>query len=160
MTKWSASRQVSGQADLFMRKYKTSGRETWRQTSKTGYRQWLIESKQMDSLHENYTKRKHGNILLQVMGMLGFQSFAIAGHDRGARIAYRLRLDRPAEITKLDVLDIFPVLDVSELINYDTASRMENWCFLSQPKAVPETLVGANPDFYLNYILDSWDCNQ
>ncbi|HMF73850.1 MAG TPA: hypothetical protein VK616_20355, partial [Flavitalea sp.] len=47
--------------------YKTSGRETWRQTSKTGYRQWLIESKQMDSLHENYTKRKHGILFLFLM---------------------------------------------------------------------------------------------
>jgi len=41
-------------------------------------------------------------------------------------------------------------------LNYDTATMMENWFFLSQPNPLPETLINANPEFYLNYILDSW----
>lgn len=109
-----------------------------------------------DEKHENYSKRKAGNILAEVMRKLNFQSYAVAGHDRGARVAYRMALDHSSKITQLAVLDIIPTLEMAERLDYESALEMENWFFLSQPKPLPETLIGANPEFYLNYILDNW----
>jgi haloacetate dehalogenase len=109
-----------------------------------------------DTTYENYSKRRMGTILAALMKELGFESFGLAGHDRGGRVAYRMALDHPTEISRLAVLNILPTLEMAERINYDIAMQMENWFFLSQPSPVPETLIGANPAFYLNHILDSW----
>ncbi len=48
-----------------------------------------------------YSKRAMGEDAVAVMAALGFQQFAIAGHDRGARVAYRLALDHPGRVTNL-----------------------------------------------------------
>ena len=42
---------------------------------------------------------------------LGFERFAVVGHDRGGRVAYRLALDHPERVTRLAVLDIVPTLE-------------------------------------------------
>jgi len=109
-----------------------------------------------DKEHTNYSKRKVGNIMARAMAELGFTSYAIAGHDRGARVAYRMALDHSNVITHLAVLNILPTYEMVKHLNYDVAMMMENWLFLSQPHPLPETLINANPHFYLNHILDSW----
>jgi haloacetate dehalogenase len=58
--------------------------------------------------HSPYSKRAMGKDMLNLMRRLGYESFAVAGHDRGGRVAYRLALDHPEAITKLAVLDIVP----------------------------------------------------
>jgi haloacetate dehalogenase len=109
-----------------------------------------------DAENKSYSKRNMGVIMTTLMKHLGFESYAVAGHDRGGRVAYRMALDHPSLITGLAVLNIIPTLEVIERLNYDKALVMENWLFLSQPAPFPETLLSANPSFYLNYILDSW----
>ena len=110
----------------------------------------------VDDEHKNYSKRELANILVRIMQQLNFHQYSVVGHDRGGRIAYRMALDHPEIITRLALLDIIPALDMSERLDYDSAVTMENWFFLSQPKPLPETLIAANPEFYLSYILDSW----
>ena len=109
-----------------------------------------------DESHLNYSKRDMGNILDAMMQKLGISTYSVAGHDRGGRIAYRMALDYPKKITRLAVLDIIPTLEVVERLTYDTAQGMGNWFFLAQPEPVPETLIAANPELYLTYILNSW----
>jgi haloacetate dehalogenase len=109
-----------------------------------------------DPTHENHTKRATGNLLLQAIQQLGVRQFALAGHDRGARVAYRMALDHPNQITSLVLLGIIPTLEVMERLTYETAMRMENWFFLSQPRPLPETLINANPKFYLDQIVEGW----
>ncbi len=46
--------------------------------------------------------------MVALMAALGHQRFAVAGHDRGGRIAYRLAFDHPQRVTRLAVLDIVP----------------------------------------------------
>jgi haloacetate dehalogenase len=58
--------------------------------------------------HEPYSKRAMARDQVEVMRQLGFERFAVAGHDRGARCAYRLALDHPERVRKLAVLDIIP----------------------------------------------------
>jgi len=109
-----------------------------------------------DAGNEHHTKRAYGNILVQMMSQLGFNTFAVAGHDRGGRVAYRMALDHPEKISRLAVLNIIPTLEVLERLTFETALKMGNWFFLAQPAPLPETLINANPAFYLEYILDSW----
>jgi haloacetate dehalogenase len=105
---------------------------------------------------QQYSKRAVGNILLEFMQQLGYKQFAMAGHDRGARVAYRMALDHSAVITQLALLNIIPTLEMMERMDYDKAIKMENWLFLSQPAPFAETMINSNPGYYLNYVLDSW----
>ena len=61
-----------------------------------------------DKEHTPYTKRAMAKTLVEVMERLGHVHFALAGHDRGGRVSYRLALDHPGRLSKLAVLDILP----------------------------------------------------
>src|SRR5262245_36728693 len=54
-----------------------------------------------DPDHAPYSKRAMANDMVAVMAELGFSRFAVAGHDRGGRVAYRLALDHPRCIERL-----------------------------------------------------------
>ena len=58
--------------------------------------------------HAPYSKRAMALDMVTVMKTLGFDRFAIAGHDRGGRVAYRAALDHPESISRLAVLDVLP----------------------------------------------------
>jgi haloacetate dehalogenase len=102
------------------------------------------------------SKRTMARILADAMTRLGFAEFAVVGHDRGARVAYRLALDRPERISALSVLDVIPILDMAERLTYDAARQMGHWLWLSQPTTVPETLIALDPDRYVRHILEQW----
>lgn len=46
--------------------------------------------------------------MVRLMKTLGFSRFSVAGHDRGARVAYRMAFDHAGHIERLAVLDIIP----------------------------------------------------
>src|SRR3954470_1611378 len=58
--------------------------------------------------HAPHGKRALAGDLVAAMAQLGHERFAVAGHDRGGRVAYRMALDHPDVVTKLAVLDIVP----------------------------------------------------
>ena len=99
--------------------------------------------------HAAYSKRAMAQDHIAVMGSLGFDRFAIAGHDRGGRCAYRLALDHPERVTRAAVLDIVPTGEV--FARADTAFGLGywHWYFLAQPAPLPERLLTADPDAYL-----------
>lgn len=104
---------------------------------------------QTDPDHFPYSKRAMAEDQIAVMKELGFTRFAVAGHDRGGRCAYRLALDFPEAITKLAVLDIIPTGEAFRRTNKEFATDFWHWFFLAQPYDFPEKLIGANPDqFY------------
>ena len=102
-----------------------------------------------DKEHTPYTKRAMAKTIIEAMEQLGHVHFALAGHDRGGRVAYRLALDHPGRLSKLAVLDILPTLDYWERMNRLYALKIYHWTFLAQPFPLPETLIGGNPDFFL-----------
>jgi len=53
-----------------------------------------------DDTHGPYSKRVMARDQIELMAHLGFERFAVVGHDRGGRCAYRLALDHP-EVIKL-----------------------------------------------------------
>ena len=87
--------------------------------------------------------------MVEVMEQLGHVHFALAGHDRGGRVAYRLALDHPGRLSRLAVLDILPTYDYWERMNRLYALKIYHWTFLAQPFPLPETLIGGHPDFFL-----------
>jgi pimeloyl-ACP methyl ester carboxylesterase len=50
--------------------------------------------------------------LLAATRALGHATFALAGHDRGGRVGYRMALDYPDAVTRLAVLDIVPTGEI------------------------------------------------
>ena len=62
--------------------------------------------------HEPYSKRAMARDQVALMRHFGFERFAVAGHDRGGRVAYRLALDHPDACEKLAVLDIIPTGEI------------------------------------------------
>jgi haloacetate dehalogenase len=104
----------------------------------------------------NYAKRAMGAEMLALMAALGHKRFAIVGHDRGARVAYRLALDHPEAVSKLAVLDILPTADYWDLADRAFAVNTFHWGFLARDGGLPERLIGNDPDFFQDYLMRLW----
>lgn len=107
--------------------------------------------------HQAYSKRAMAQDQVEVMAALGFDNFAVVGHDRGARVSHRLALDHPERVRKLALLDIVPTLAMYERTDMAFASAYYHWFFLIQPYDLPERLIGADPDFYLEKKIGKWN---
>jgi len=94
-----------------------------------------------DADHANYSKRTMAADVLAVMHSLGFQTFRVLAHDRGARVAHRLALDHPQAVERLALLDIAPTLAMYEQTSDAFARAYWHWFFLIQPEPVPERIV-------------------
>lgn len=95
--------------------------------------------------HRAYSKRTMATDVAQLMSLLGFSRFAVIGHDRGGRVAYRLALERPDLVERLVVVDIITTWDNWQDAHLKTRERQTHWAFLAQPAPIPESLIGANP---------------
>jgi haloacetate dehalogenase len=102
-----------------------------------------------DKNHTPYTKRAMAQTMVEAMQELGYVRFALAGHDRGGRVSYRLALDHPGRLSQLAVLDILPTYDYWEKMDRLYALKIYHWTFLAQPFPLPETLIGGNPEYFL-----------
>ena len=109
-----------------------------------------------DPEHLTYSKRVMAQDQVEVMQSLGFSEFAVVGHDRGARVAHRMALDHAEKVTKLALLDIIPTSTAFANVNKEIATAAFNWFFSIQPDGLPERLIGAEPAFYLRWLLDHW----
>ncbi|CAN5449858.1 alpha/beta hydrolase [soil metagenome] len=103
-----------------------------------------------------YSKRAMAADLVTLMASLGHRKFAIAGHDRGARVTYRLALDHPGSVIAAAVLDIVPTLEMWNAMDAASAMNAYHWLFLAQPNPLPEMLIEQAPVGYLDYTLASW----
>jgi haloacetate dehalogenase len=99
--------------------------------------------------HTTYSKRAMAADMVAVMANLGFPRFAVMGHDRGARVTYRMMLDHPATVTRAVLLDIITTADLWATIDRPRIMRMYHWPLLAQPAPLPEKLLDANPRDYL-----------
>jgi haloacetate dehalogenase len=106
--------------------------------------------------HAGYSKRAMAQDMVEVMRALGFERFALAGHDRGARVAYRLALDHPPRVDGLAVLDIVPTYEYFARVDRKLAHASYHWFFLAQPADLPERLIGADPEYFLQTTLARW----
>lgn len=109
-----------------------------------------------DPEHRTYSKRAMAQDMVAAMRALGHQRFAVVGHDRGARVTYRLALDHPERIERMASLDVVPTGDMWNTIDMSRAMAGFHWQFLAQPAPLPETMIGHDPDYFLEWLLRSW----
>ena len=106
--------------------------------------------------HESYSKRAMARDFVAVMKALGHERFAVLGHDRGARVSYRLALDHPDRVSRLGIVEIVTTADMWANFNAEMAVKAYHWPLLAQPHPLPETLIGANLVYYLEHTLAAW----
>jgi haloacetate dehalogenase len=106
-----------------------------------------------DPEHAAYSKRTMARDQFALMRALGFEQFFVVGHDRGGRVGHRLAIDHPGAVRRLVVLDIAPTLAMYEQTTMEFARAYWHWFFLIQPAPMPERVIGADPEFYLNWYL-------
>jgi haloacetate dehalogenase len=94
---------------------------------------------------DGYSKRAMASTQVAVMRALGFERFAVAGHDRGARVAYRMALDHPEVVTRLAVLDVVPTSEMYRRTDMRMALGAWHWFLLPQPAPLPERMLAADP---------------
>lgn len=104
--------------------------------------------------HSNYSKRIMAQDQITVMKELGFSSFHIVAHDRGARVAHRLIADHPQVALSCTLMDILPTYEMYEDTNKEFATAYYHWFLYIQPHGLPEKLLSADPDFFIHFNLN------
>jgi haloacetate dehalogenase len=97
----------------------------------------------------NYAKRELAADQVTVMRELGFDRFAVAGHDRGGRVAHRMALDHPRAVSALAVLDIVPTRYAFASADRTFGLGYYHWFFLAADNGIPERLIGGDPEFWV-----------
>jgi haloacetate dehalogenase len=100
--------------------------------------------------HAPHAKRALAADLVQLMSALGHEQFAVAGHDRGGRVAYRMALDHRDRVRAVAVLDVVPTGEVWARADAQTALLYWHWPFLAQPAPLPERLIAGDPDAFFD----------
>lgn len=110
--------------------------------------------------HAPYSKRAMAAALVELMGHLGHTHFSVLGHDRGARVGYRMALDHPGRVDRLALLDIVPTLAMWHGMDRARALQVYHWAFLAQPHPFPETVIGKDAAYFLEWTLASWTAEK
>jgi haloacetate dehalogenase len=100
-----------------------------------------------------WDKREVAAELVLLMRSLGHEHFHVVGHDRGARVGYRLALDHLGQVRSFCSLAVVPILDVRPAIDWEFAKSAFHWFLLLQPRELVEKLLGADPDVFLDATL-------
>jgi haloacetate dehalogenase len=106
-----------------------------------------------EQMDPRWTKRRAGEALVALMAALDHDRFAVVGHDRGARVGYRLTLDHPNQVSAYASLAVVPTLDVMTGINFGFAMKNFHWFFLAQKADLPERMLAADPDAFIDRAL-------
>ncbi|MGW5363841.1 alpha/beta fold hydrolase [Actinopolymorpha pittospori] len=106
-----------------------------------------------------YSKRTMGADVVALARALGHDRFALAGHDRGALVAFRAALDHPATISHLACLDVLPTLDMWDALHGTSAAVGFHLYLMAQPPGLPEQLIAASADAFFGHFLDVWTKN-
>ncbi|MGW5411686.1 alpha/beta fold hydrolase [Actinomadura geliboluensis] len=114
------------------------------------------ESDKPEGAGADYSKRTMAADIVALARALGHERFALAGHDRGALVAFRAGLDHPDTITHLAILDVLPTLDMWDVMHGTTAAVGFHLYLMAQPPGLPEQLIAGAPDAFFGHFLDLW----
>ena len=103
-----------------------------------------------------YCKRTTAQDQVEVMAKLGYESFHLVGHDRGARVGHRMALDYPDRVMSFTSLDVVPSQAAFDNMDKDLAFAWFHWHLMRQPAPLPETLIGSNVKAYMDFLLERW----
>jgi haloacetate dehalogenase len=105
---------------------------------------------------EGYSKREMADELVELMDELGHERFAVVGHDRGARVAYRMALDHPGRVTRAAFLNVVPTIDQFERMGAGPSLGYWPWFLLAQPAPFPERVLEAAGAALLDHAFATW----
>jgi haloacetate dehalogenase len=103
--------------------------------------------------HAPYSKREMARDMVALMHSLGFARFKVLAHDRGARVTHRMLVDHADSVERATLLDIAPTLSMYEQTTMDFAKAYWHWFFLIQREPLPETMISANPEFFIEKMM-------
>lgn len=103
-----------------------------------------------------YTKREMARDIVGLMDALGIERAHVLGHDRGARVSYRLALDHPGRVDRLGIIEIVPTGDFWAAWDAELALAAYHWTFLAQPAPMPERMILADGPGYIDWTLAHW----
>jgi haloacetate dehalogenase len=94
-----------------------------------------------DTEHTVYSKREMARDIVGMMDALGIGRAHVLGHDRGARVSYRLALDHPDRVDRLGIVEAVPTGDFWAAWTAELAFKAYHWTFLAQPAPLPERMI-------------------
>ena len=103
-----------------------------------------------------YCKRTTAHDQVDVMTELGFESFHVVGHDRGARVGHRMALDHPERVRTFTSLDVVPSQAAFDHMDSQLSFAWFHWHLMRQPSPLPETLIGNSAKVYLDFLFEQW----
>ncbi len=103
-----------------------------------------------------YCKRTTAQDQVEVMAELGFESFHVVGHDRGARVGHRMALDQPKRVRTFTSLDVVPSQAAFDHMDSQLSFAWFHWHLMRQPSPLPETLIGNSAKIYLDFLFERW----
>jgi haloacetate dehalogenase len=106
--------------------------------------------------HAPYSFRAMAADQVACMAALGHRSFAVVGHDRGARVCHRMALDHPHAVERVVLMDILPTAYVYGHVDRRLAIAYYHWFFFVQPDGLPERLIAGDPAYYVRALLARW----
>jgi len=109
-----------------------------------------------DADHHVYAKREMAQDIIGVMDFLGLERAHVLGHDRGARVAYRLALGHPERVDRLGIIEIVPTGDFWRAWDAELAIKAYHWTFLAQAAPLPERMIAADGPGFIDWTLASW----
>ncbi|MBF9032894.1 alpha/beta fold hydrolase [Rhodobacterales bacterium HKCCE2091] len=107
-----------------------------------------------------YAKREMAKDVVGLLDALGIDRAAVVGHDRGARVTYRLALDHPGRVSRIAILEIVPTGDFWAAWSADLAMAAYHWTFLAQPAPLPERMILADGPGYIDWCLSHWTLDR
>ncbi|AHM03223.1 putative epoxide hydrolase [Roseibacterium elongatum DSM 19469] len=109
-----------------------------------------------DPENRAYSKREMARDIAGLMDALGLEKAHVLGHDRGARVTYRLALDHPNRVDRIGIIEIVPTGDFWAAWSADLALKAYHWTFLAQPSPLPERMILSDGPGYIDWTLASW----
>ncbi|MFB7544572.1 alpha/beta fold hydrolase [Streptomyces zaomyceticus] len=103
-----------------------------------------------------YSKRTMARDVVRLAAALGHDRFALAGHDRGALVAFRAAMDHPEAVSRVALLDVLPTLDMWDSLRGTTAAVGFHLYLMAQPPGLPERMIADSADAFFGFFLDAW----
>ncbi|MCX5230920.1 alpha/beta fold hydrolase [Streptomyces sp. NBC_00233] len=112
--------------------------------------------KPTESGPEVYSKRTMARDVVRLAAGLGHDRFTLAGHDRGALVAFRAAMDHPEAVSRALFLDVLPTLDMWDALRGASGAVGFHLYLMAQPPGLPERMIQASADAFFASFLDAW----
>ncbi|WP_409467291.1 alpha/beta fold hydrolase [Streptomyces sp. HC307] len=103
-----------------------------------------------------YSKRTMARDVVRLAAELGHDRFTLAGHDRGALVAFRAAMDHPQAVARALFLDILPTLDMWDALHGVSGAVGFHLYLMAQAPGLPEEMIQASADAFFAHFLDAW----